>query len=309
MRLSKKPIMDFLRYSLRLLLLTIMFVMVGYGSKAFAKLPNLRLFDPYFLGTYMMSAGDAGSSGVKEVYTGLQYGNIGLNGGSLSYFDFVLQYGVNEVLLLGLDVPYLFIGGAGDSGVLGNISAYIKFSIIKRDFPVWRWQIIADLYFRFATSVIEEAAVQTVGTTTLSYFPFGLSTTQFAPSVIGSFLLGNVMLNLVVGYHSENAVDAGIFEFDVEFDRLNIQFSTDYYFKIKLRNPVIGSFIIRPVVYFDYRINISPSVIQSDTLAAILECNFKLGDIIFWKINFSMPLYSVNYEYRYELGIQVGKTF
>lgn len=280
--------------NIRAIWATLFFMLWLPFTPAFSQPGHLRLMSSYFE--------DTGKS-----YAALQYGNIGLTGGFSHYIDLSFHYAVNENVLVGADVPYFFIAGAKDWGVLGNMAAFLKFSLARSDLLVWR--LILDLHFRLATGIIQEDASRRVNNVLLSYYPFTTSTTCFTPSVMGSFLLGKWMINLSVSYVWENAPDTGMLEFGFPYDRVDGQIWIDYYFRISLGEELDNFLIIRPAVYVDLKKNLTSTVFVSDAVTVIGEVNFKWKEILRWKIYTAVPVYSALKEYGYDAGVQIGKIF
>jgi len=291
--LTGNSVSDFPRKSWAFLLFMLFFACIRLP--AYSNLNNLHLLDPYF-----------GQTGRAQI--GLQYGNLGIKNGFLHYLDLSLDYGVNDNLCVGVNLPYLFISGAQDGGALGNMNTYLKFSILQRDTAVFRWRLIGELFFRFATGVMEEDSIRVVGANRVSYYPFSSATPSFSPAVMNSFLFNKWIINITLRYVSESALGEGIFDFNLNHDRFDAQISVDYFFRFDFQNEKVRYLIIRPVAYLDYKLNLTPVTFISDTLTTVFEANFKLDEVIRWKFYFALPLYTTQKEYSYEIGAQISKS-
>ncbi|OHD61563.1 MAG: hypothetical protein A2014_06800 [Spirochaetes bacterium GWF1_49_6] len=274
--------------------LFILIIITSGARPLWGRLPNLHLLDNYFCKE-------------NETLLFLEYQNIGLEKTSLHAMIFSVEYGINQNLQLGFNVPYLIMSGAYDSGALGNLSAFIKFSIAKSD--VLTWLLSGELYFRFATGISSDEGIRWVNGVPHNYYPFVSRTTLFSPSVIGSLLIGDVMLNTSIGYKSEGTADEGLFDFAIEYDRIDFQISADYFFKFVI-NPDDDLFLFfRPVVYLEYKLNLSEKIMIPDGFYTTVELNFKLKKIMRWKFLLSVPVYSKTPIDSYLFSVQIGKSF
>jgi hypothetical protein len=276
--------------SFLLLLITI----ISGAGPLWGRLPNLHLLDNYY-------------NKENETLLFLEYQNIGLQSTSLHAMIFSVEYGVNQNLKLGFNVPYLVMNGGNDSGVFGNLSGFVKFSLAKSD--VLNWLLSGELYFRFATGISSDEGIRWVKGVPNNYYPFVSKTTLFAPAVIASFLISELMLNTSVGYKSEGAADEGVFDFAIEYDRIDFQVSIDYFFKIPIIPKDDLYFFFRPAVYFDYKLNLSEKIMIPDMFLTTVELNFKLKNILRWKFVLSIPLYSKSPIDSYMFSVQIGKSF
>ena len=127
--------------------------------------------------------------------------------------------------------------------------------------------------------------------------------------MIGSLLIGDVMLNTSIGYKSEGTADEGLFDFAIEYDRIDFQISADYFFKFVI-NPDDDLFLFfRPVVYLEYKLNLSEKIMIPDGFYTTVELNFKLKKIMRWKFLLSVPVYSKTPIDSYLFSVQIGKSF
>lgn len=261
------------------------------GKQGFAALPYLRLLDSYY-------------SQQNDTYLGLRYGIVGVDNAELHHFQLLMNYSINEKVIVGVELPYLKIGGADDSGVIGDIGFNLKFSIAQSS--MLKWRISTDWYFRVGSGVIEEDAQRRVDDKIATYYPYTSKTPQFSPSIIANFLFGSFLVNVAFAYKSENEPGAGILDLNVEYDRLDFQISGDYYtkFESKKSDLYLG---FRPALYFDFQKNISHVTLIEDGIYVTLELNFKLKDILKWKLYGTYPIYSAGDFIRYEWGIEIGK--
>ncbi|OHD55704.1 MAG: hypothetical protein A2Y33_13765 [Spirochaetes bacterium GWF1_51_8] len=269
-------------------------IILSEARPLWGKLPNLLLMDNYFCKE-------------NETQLSLEYRNIALEKTSMHAMIFSIEYGVNHNFLLGFDIPYLVMGGGNDYGVLGDISAYLKFSIAKAE--MLEWMLSGELFFRFATGISSQEGVRWVDGVIQNYSPFATRTTLFAPVVVMSFLFGDFMLNTSVGYKSESDIDEGMLDFVLDYDRIDFQVSVDYQVKWTLDLEKDLIFYFRPAIYLDYKQNLTSSVLIPDSFHTTLELNFRLKNIARLSLMFSVPVYSKTWLNRYQFSVQIGKSF
>ena len=272
------------------LILSVLFLFQAFYC--YSENPSLHLVDPYFLKP-------------NQVYTGLELENAGLKGGFLNLYELNLVYGINENILIYADFPYLTLLGANDGGCLGDVTAAVKFMIAQAD-NYW-WRILSEVRFRFPTGVTSDQATRNINGQTLSYTPFTLGTPDLAPSLIASFLLDNLDCSLSLTYNSESGASENLFTFNQLYDYIDIELSADYLFKFSLLENVPLAF--RPVIYLDYKYNISTQPVIPDGFYLTLENHWKLDNT--WKLRYflSLPLSIKNPPDNYLFSVEIGRYF
>ncbi len=261
-------------------------------SKVEAENPSLRLIDSYFLKP-------------NSVLLSLDYEDIALNGGLLNLYELCVDYDVNENVLINLYFPYYTIIDANDGGCFGDVAASIKLSLAQSEQLSWR--ILTEFYFRFPTGVIQEDSYREVNGNILSYYPFSTEAPEFAPSVIASILIYEFVVNAVVTYQSENDPGDGLFDFSLSHDRLDFQVSADYLLKYSILNNL--HLFIRPVIYLEYKYNLSDSPIIPTGFYLSMENNIKIENLWRLKLIYSLPLSVENAIDKYLFSVQLGIYF
>jgi len=239
----------------------------------------------------------------NSVYIAPEFENIGIGNESINCYNLNLDYGINENLLIGVDFSYLSLSHSDDGGVFGDVTANLKFLIYQ--YSGWFFgRIVSETLFRFPTGATREDSIRKIDSNTYSYFPFSTGNFLFSPSLQLSALIEDFAVNLSISYQSENPPGEGLLYFNVLHDRIDFQISLDYLFKI-----IVGEndyLIFRPVIYIDYKYNISPMPIIPDGCYFVIENNIKWNNI--WKLSiyYSIPLDS-NGIFNYIFGFQIGR--
>lgn len=264
------------------------------GKQAYAALPHLHLFDPYFYGQ-------------NESFVGLRWNNAVLDGAFLNGFMLDVDYGVNDNIYFGIEAPYLTIGGADDGGVFGDIDLKMKFNIAQS--PELLWKIGGMINAKIGTGVIEEDSVRRVNGNEVYYFPFVSGTPSLSFTFFGAYFFEKLMVNLALTYDSENESDGSLFFFWADRDRFEVQLSADYPFRIENIGPRSLWLIVRPAFYVTWEQNVLVTDYYPDALYTTLEVNFRLKNILRWTVFANLPVYLSDKYMKFEWGIQVGKTF
>lgn len=238
------------------------------------------------------------------VYLGGQFESSSIINGSLTTAGLTIQYGINENVLITLDMPYHFMDGAQDNGILGDFSAGVRFFLFQADSLNLR--LITGFDFRFPTGVIQEDSYRRVGGKLLSYYPFSIGTYAFAPSIIASILVEPFVINTSLIYHSEASQNETIFSFNPGYDSLDIQTSIDLIWKFNLFSQ---SVVYRPIFFLDYKYNLSNLPIINNGFSIGFENHLKIENT--WKIiaGCSFPLVAGNSINPYNIFIQLGRYF
>ncbi len=259
-----------------------------------AKLPNLRLIDPYF-------------SKPNQSFTGISWNLINLGAASIQVVALDVDYGVNERLMVSLFAPYLFVPGSPGAGILGDLGAGLKAVLFQSESLTWR--LILDIFVRFPTGVKESDGLINVAGVVFKYYPFSVGTGMFSPSLTFSYLLQNWMFWTTVSYQSENNEQDTLIAFQADYDRLDFQLSADYFFKIPLSSKENDFFILRPAAILEYKQNLSSLIRIPTGIYGSVELNWKWASILKGKIGINVPIYTLSSLHNFQLYIQLGKNF
>jgi hypothetical protein len=272
--------------------LSIFFFLLLASYGLYSESHSVFLANPYFLKA-------------NEAFLCVGAENLGVQQASLMSYNFALEYGVSENVQLGFNIPYLSLLGAEDGGCFGDVSAFIKLSLAQSEQLSWR--IVSAFYFGFPTGVIKEDSYRRVNGLKASYFPFTTGAPFLAPSLIASFLLENFGLRGSVTYFSENSPDENIFYFNFVHDSIDFQLSADYFCSLKIfENSTLS---ILPIIYLEYKYNLSNMPIIPNGFYFYFQNNLKLDKT--WKLtlDFSLPLFAENPVYYYTIAVQIGRYF
>ncbi len=273
------------------ILLSIQFLII---SNLGAKLPNLRLMDPYL-------------SEANQSLIALTWNLIGKGPATIHAVSLDLAYGVNEKMQVSLFAPYLFIPARPGNGVLGDLSGDIKFIVSQSD--VLTWRLIGNIHFRFPTGVkATDVSVQVDGMN-INYFPFTSGTSQVSPSVLFSYLLGGWILGAGLTYQMENPPDSPILDFNAEYDRLDLELYADYYFKFRLSDREKDIFVLRPALYLEYKQNVSSLIHIPTGIYSTIELNIKWAEVLRGRAGINFPIYASGTLHNYHTYIELGKNF
>lgn len=131
------------------------------GKQAFAGLPHLHLVDPYF-------------NRENQTILVLRWNNAKIENGFLNGFVIKMDYGINENMTVGFDVPYLLIPKTGDAGVFGDVAFRLKFNIVQS--PNLTWRLSGQIDMRIGSGVIQQDSYRRNDNGIVSYFPFTTGT-------------------------------------------------------------------------------------------------------------------------------------
>ena len=275
-----------------LIIYTVIFF--GFTADLEARLPDLCLLNNYFL---------------YQNQTDLSVGfeNIGIPSAHIDAVLLNLSYGVNTKAEAGLTIPFLWSPEALVGMVMGDIAGYLKILATQSD--VLSWKLAFDLHFRLATGVSKTDGLLPLTHGSASLYPFSSGTSSLDPGFVFSLLQGTWIFNLSLVYHIENKKDSPMLTFDSSYDRIETQLSADYFFKWKVSSPKGQYVTLRPVLYLDYRQNISALYNVPSGLSMTLELNSRWTKVLRVKVGITLPLYDSAVFYRYHFFSEIGKTF
>lgn len=241
----------------------------------------------------------------NRLFLGLEYENAGLNGATLNRFEFNMDYGINENVLAGVMLPYLSIYGAQDSGVIGDLQAFVKFLMAQSDTLLWR--LALDVNIQVPTGIVRQDAFRKVNGVTVSYFPYTTGAAALMPTLIFAMFFDQLMASFSAGYVSQNQSGEGLFNFNVLNDRIDLQLTADYMFKFTLAQDWV--LYERPSLSLQYKVNLSQSPVFPDDLYVSLENYLKLNEDWRLRATFLMPVIAQPSISMYNIDVQLGKYF
>lgn len=251
-----------------------------------------RQISPYFLKS-------------NRLFLALEYENIGLTGATLNRLEFNMDYGINQNVLLGVSLPYLFIYDAQDSGAVGDLQAFAKFLLVQSDTLFWR--LALDVNIQLPTGIIRQDSYRNVNGVTVSYHPFTTGAAALTPTLVFAMFFDQLMASFSAGYVSQNQSGEGIFNINAINDRIDLQLTADYLFKFVVAEDWV--LYERPVLSLQYKINVSQAPVIPDCLLFTVENNLKLNEDWKLRITFSVPVIAQPAVTIYNVDAQIGKYF
>lgn len=268
-------------------LLFVFLFVFSFSSKAFSARSDLFFYDSYFLPQ-------------NDVQLSLNADFISTSNAVLNGYTFRAEYGVSEKLKLSIFVPYFKYWNSGDGGILGDLAAEFKFLALSSD--NLEWKVSGSFYFKFATGVTESDASRVVNRQDVSYFPFSTGSSQFSPTVTYSRFVGDFLINGTFSYKIENETGDTMFTFYAPYDRIDLQLSADYFFKLFEGEKSTDYLGVRPALYLGYLADVSSGSYFGSSFYLCAECNLKWKEKLRIRLHFEAPLWAEQDDYRYSFG-------
>ncbi len=235
------------------------------------------------------------------VQVGLNYKLFVLSDTYLSSPSLSFSYGVNERVLLKVDVPYLFFEDDYQDGILGDIYLLAKL-LIEKDFEE-RWSVSFAPIFRFPTGVVKEESYRYVNGHRVSFYPFSYGIFAFYPGFNFSIFIPPLMLWANLYYCNENSRNEDLLSFNSSFDMLEIDLNVDFIYELNLFSNLRVYY--QPQLAFLYRYNLSGDVIFSDGFEVYFSNILKFGNFFRFRLRFLYPINQENSFYKYSFDSSV----